>query len=186
MERIPLDQPTLKALAGETRIRMLKLLDVRSRTQSEIAYELHLSLPTVTEHMDALLAADLVEREETTRKWKYYNLTQKARLLLHPNTTTIWFVLGLFLFSIAATMFSAVKYLAPVQVSGVPAMMAEAKMAADQAMAEAAPAVVLAPQTPSWALIIFGTATIIFLIVLLLTLRRSGWLGKSRSNKKNI
>ncbi len=187
MERIPLDQLTLKALAGETRVKILKLLDTRQRTQSEIAYELRLSLPTVTEHINALLDADLVEREETTRKWKYYSLTQKARLLLHPNTTTIWFVLGLFLFSVAATIFSAVKYFTPVSSIGVP-MAAEAKMAADRAMAEAAPALAaVAPHAPSpWALIVFGTATVVFLVILVLLLQRYGWLGKSRSNKKNI
>ena len=190
MERIPLDQPTLKALAGETRVRILKLLDRKQMTPSDIAYELHMSLPTVGEHLKALVDADLVEKEETTRKWKYYSLTQKARMLLHPNTTTIWFILGMFLFSAAATVISAIKYLKAPDVFGAGA---QRLMAAKEAVAgEAAPLLAAAPeampvaaQSPAL-LIAFCIATIILLVVLIVLLKRYGWLGKSLSNKKNI
>lgn len=189
-QRLPLDQPTLKALAGETRVRILKLLDQRASTQSDLANELRMSLPTVGEHLKALETADLVAREQTERKWKYYSLTSKARLLLHPHTTTIWFVLGLFLFSAVATIINAVKYFSPAQFG-----VAETKMlAADSLMAEQAP--VLAQEAmrtvpvaslalPVW-LVVFGAATLVLLIILLVLLRRHGWLGKPLSNKKNI
>jgi DNA-binding transcriptional ArsR family regulator len=180
MERIALDQPTLKALAGETRVRILKLLDSKPLTQSEIATALKMSLPTVGEHLAALAAADLVAREETSRKWKYYSITQKARMLLHPNTTTIWFVLGLFLFSAAATVVSAIKYFTPVAPL-------EVRLAA---VAEAAPALAAAPlaeaaPSPVW-LLAFGIATLVLLFTLVFVLRSHGWLGTSLSNKKNI
>jgi DNA-binding transcriptional ArsR family regulator len=193
MERIPLDQPTLKALAGETRVRILKLLDRKQMTPSDIAYELHMSLPTVGEHLKALVDADLVEKEETTRKWKYYSLTQKARMLLHPNTTTIWFVLGLFLFSAAATVLSAIKYLKAPDVfgAGAPRLMA----AKEAVAAEAAPMLASAPgavadhaaaaASPVW-LISFGVAALVLLVVLIVLLKKYGWLGSSLSNKKNI
>lgn len=194
MDRIPLDQPTLKALAGETRVRIMKLLDVKPRTQTDLAGELRMSMPTVAEHLHALEDAELVEREETTRKWKYYSLTQKARMLLHPNTTTIWFVLGLFLFSAAATVFSAIRFFTPTAGFG---SVLGAKMAAAPAealivpvMTEAAPALAataataLAP-SPLW-LVVFGAATLVLLIILIAQLKKHGWLGKSLTNKKNI
>ncbi len=181
-QRIGLDQQTLKALAAETRVKMLKLLDKKPLTQSDLASELKMSLPTIGEHLQALAHADLVEREETTRKWKYYSLTQKARILLHPNTTTIWFVLGLFLFSAAATFLSAINYFtSPVFERQMVVAKAEAIMQAAPTIADAA---VVAP-SPTL-LITFGITMIVLLVVLITLLQRHGWLGKSLSNKKNI
>lgn len=187
MERIALDQPTLKALAGETRVRILKLLDRKQMTPSDIAYELHMSLPTVGEHLRALVEAELVGKEETTRKWKYYSLTQKARMLLHPNTTTIWFVLGLFLFSAAAAVISAIRYFKVPGVYGAAAPKLMARGAAEQLLAEAVPAAETAPagMSPVW-LIAWGVLAVVFLAVLIVLLKRYGWLGKSLTNKKNI
>ncbi len=193
MERIGLDQPTLKALAGETRVRILKLLDKKQMTPSDIAYELRMSLPTVGEHLKALVDAELVDKEETTRKWKYYSLTQKSRMLLHPNTATIWFVLGLFLFSAVGTVVSAIKYFTPVAEFGAPRL-----MAAKEAVAESAPMLAAAPGAVAdqaagavaaaspVLLISFGIATLVLMVVLVAVLKRYGWLGKSLTNKKNI
>lgn len=184
-QRIPLDQPTLKALASETRVRILKLLDEKQMTQTDLAGFLKMSLPTVGEHLKALEHAELVAREQTERKWKYYSLTPKARMLLHPHTSTIWFVLGLFLFSAAATVISAIRYFTPTAAFGG-AM--EMKAMAPAAEALAAPAVDMArAAAPSlvW-LVVSGIATAVFLIVLIRLLVRHGWLGKSLSNKKNI
>jgi DNA-binding transcriptional ArsR family regulator len=194
MERIALDQPTLKALAGETRVKILKLLDTKQMTPSDIASALKMSLPTVGEHLKALVDAELVEKEATTRKWKYYSLTQKSRMLLHPNTSTIWFVLGLFLFSAAATVLSAIKYFTPVAEFGAAA--APRLMAAKEVLPEAAPMLAAAPTadqaagavaavSPVW-LVSFGAATLVLLIVLIVLLKKYGWLGKSLTNKKNI
>jgi DNA-binding transcriptional ArsR family regulator len=188
MERIGLDQPTLKALAGETRVRILKLLDRKQMTPSDIASELKMSLPTVGEHLKALVDAELVDREETKRKWKYYSLTQKSRMLLHPNTTTIWFVIGLFLFSAAATVISAIKFFGAGAAYGAAAPKLMARDAAEQLLAEAAPmAAEAAPagMSPVW-LIVWGVLAVVFLAVLIVLLKRHGWLGKSLSNKKNI
>ncbi len=187
MERIGLDQPTLKALAGETRVRILKLLDKMQMTPSDIAYELHMSLPTVGEHLRALVDAGLVEKEETTRKWKYYSLTQKSRMLLHPNTTTIWFLLGLFLFSAAATVISAIRFFGAGAAYGAVAPKLVARSAAEQLLAEAAPMATEAPPaaSPVW-LTTFGIATLVLLVALVVVLKRHGWLGKSLTNKKNI
>ena len=183
MERIGLDQPTLKALAGETRVKILKMLDKKSMTQTDLAGVLKMSLPTVGEHLKALEHAELVAREETTRKWKYYSVTQKARMLLHPNATAIWFILGLFLFSAIGTVVFAIKFFTPVKFGGVASLKAAAPMAEAASLA-AAP---IAPPAPSpfW-LLVFGAAMLVFLIALVAQLGKHGWLGKSLTNKKNI
>lgn len=186
MEQLPLDQPTLKALAGETRVKILKLLDRKPQTQSDISLALKMSLPTVAEHLNSLLHAELIEREETTRKWKYYSLTQKARMLLHPHTGTIWFVLGLFLLSAAATVFSAINYFTQ---SFVETTVIKPEAFAAHEYALVAPtyadnAINTAP-SPVF-LIAFGIATTVLLAVLISLLLRHGWLGKSLTNKKNI
>jgi DNA-binding transcriptional ArsR family regulator len=188
MQHIGLDQPTLKALAAETRVRMLKVLDRKAMTQTDIAGFLKMSLPTVGEHLKALETAGLVEREQTERKWKYYSLTPKARMLLHPHTGTIWFILGLFLFSAAATVISAINYFSAPAYFGE--TMAAQKMAvAEEAFAMAAPAADAAMASPAasplW-LILFGVATVVLLAILVLLLKKHGCLGNSLSNKKNI
>ena len=181
MERIGLDQPTLKVLAGETRVRILKLLDKKSMTQTDLAGVLKMSMPTVGEHLKALEHAALVAREETTRKWKYYSVTQKARMLLHPNATAIWFILGLFLFSAVGTVVFAIKFFTPVEFGGVASLKAAAPMAEAASLASSAP---VAP-SPFW-LMVFGAAMLVFLIALVAQLGKHGWLGKSLTNKKNI
>ena len=178
-ERIALDKATRKALAAESRVRILKLLDQKSRTQSDIAHDMRMSMPTIGEHLKSLVDAGLISREETTRKWKYYFVTQKTRLLLHPHTGTIWFVLGLFLFSAAAMVMSAIKFFTPLPFPAQMAVVAEAEtrvLSGD---------VLVAGPSPLW-LIVFGIATAILLIALITILYRHGWLGSSLSNKKNI
>ena len=186
MERIGLDQPTLKALAGETRVRILKMLDKKSMTQTDLAGALKMSLPTVGEHLKALEHAELVAREETTRKWKYYSVTQKSRMLLHPNTTAIWFILGLFLFSAVGTVVFAIKFFTPVEFGAVTEakMMAWPAQDAARTLAATAPIAQTAP-SPFW-LLVFGAAMLVFLIALVAQLGKHGWLGKSLTNKKNI
>jgi DNA-binding transcriptional ArsR family regulator len=184
MDRIALDPKTLKVLAAETRVRIMKMLDRRAMTQSEIAGELRMSLPTIGEHLRALEDAGLVEREQTERKWKYYSLTGKARILLHPNTTTIWFVLGLFLFSALAFVWNAIKYFSPVApVEAKMALAQEAETLAVPAMADSG--AVIAGQSPFF-LVVSGIVVIVLLGMLVWLLFRHGWLGKSLTNKKNI
>ncbi len=181
-QKIGLDQPTLKALAGETRVRIIKLLDKKALTQSDIAQELKMKSPTVGEHLKSLERADLVDREKTDRKWKYYTLTQKARMLLHPHTGTIWFIFGVFILSAAATMMTAVNYFA-----GGVASFARTGTLAAPAMAEAEladAAVETAGIDPTlMMLIMLGVFTMIILVMLISLLKSHGWLGKSLTKK---
>ena len=79
-----IDRKTLKALAADTRLDILKSLGKRRKTPSELSKELHLASSTVTEHLDKLEKADLIRREETGHKWIYYSLTNKGSNLVKP------------------------------------------------------------------------------------------------------
>lgn len=79
-----IDRKTLKALAADTRLDILKSLSYRRKMPSELSKELNLAPSTVIEHLDRLEEADLVRREETGHKWIYYNLTEKGESLVRP------------------------------------------------------------------------------------------------------
>jgi DNA-binding transcriptional ArsR family regulator len=79
-----IDRKTLKALAADTRINILKSLSNRRKTPSELSKELNLAASTVVEHLNRLEEADLVRREETGHKWIYYNLTEKGSNIIKP------------------------------------------------------------------------------------------------------
>jgi len=101
-EKITIDRQTFKALASDSRVQILKLLDKRRHTQSEISAELNLSVPTVKEHLDALEMASLVKKFEEGYKWKYYALTEKGKCLLDPERKKVWILLASLLVSVFA------------------------------------------------------------------------------------
>jgi DNA-binding transcriptional ArsR family regulator len=98
---IPLDREALKALASETRASILRLLEQRRHTQTELAQALGIAVPTAKEHVEALTRAGLVEVHEEGRKWKYCSLTRKARDLLNPEQKRIVLLLVLAILSAA-------------------------------------------------------------------------------------
>lgn len=97
MAKVTLDMETFKALASQTRLDVLRALDERRKTLSELAKELELNKATVHEHLQLLLATGLVrKRDDEGRKWIYYELTWSGERLLHPeDTTTFAILLGL-------------------------------------------------------------------------------------------
>ena len=86
---ITLDQESFKALASEVRVGILKKLDERRQTVTDLSVLLSLSKPTLLEHLEKLQAAGLVKRVDEGRKWIYYELSQKGRKLLHPERVAI-------------------------------------------------------------------------------------------------
>jgi DNA-binding transcriptional ArsR family regulator len=88
-EKILIDRKTLKAISSDTRFDILKLLKKKQHTLSEISEKLKLSAPTIKEHLENLIFADLVLKKETERKWKYYSLTDKGEKLLEPKAITV-------------------------------------------------------------------------------------------------
>jgi len=79
-----IDRKTLKALAADTRLDILKSLGKRRKMPSELSKELSLAPSTIIEHLNRLEEAGLVRREETGHKWIYYNLTEKGEGLVKP------------------------------------------------------------------------------------------------------
>ena len=56
--------PALKALADPTRLKIMLMLEGRPRTVGEIVDFFDFSQPTITRHLQTLLAAGLVKREK--------------------------------------------------------------------------------------------------------------------------
>ncbi|MBS3070317.1 winged helix-turn-helix transcriptional regulator [Candidatus Micrarchaeota archaeon] len=105
-ERVTLDSSSFKALASETRVLILKELDKKRCTASEIAKSLGISVQAASEHLDNLRVAGLVERIDEGRKWIYFNLTEKGRAVLHPDKSKrLWVLLSLFALIIAGSGF---------------------------------------------------------------------------------
>jgi len=94
-EKIVLDKHSFKALAADSRVKILKILGKRRHTQSELAADLNLSIPTVKEHLKAMEKAGLVSMMDEGRKWKYYELTRKAKVSLDPEMKKIWILLSI-------------------------------------------------------------------------------------------
>jgi hypothetical protein len=51
-----------------------------------------MSVSTIKEHLDNLALAELVVQKDEGHKWKYYELTRKAKSILHPDMTKIWII----------------------------------------------------------------------------------------------
>ncbi len=92
--RITLDQESFKALASDVRVGILKHLDVRRETVTDLSNLLELSKPTLLEHLEKLQSAGLVKRIDEGRKWIYYELTDKGRKILHPERVAITLALS--------------------------------------------------------------------------------------------
>ena len=84
-EKVNLGKDDFDVLASETRIEILKRLDSRRKTVTELSKELNLTKSTVHKHLEKLTTAGLVEKKENERKWVYYELTKKSKAILHPH-----------------------------------------------------------------------------------------------------
>ncbi len=107
-EKVLINKITLKAITSDTRYNILKLLSEKNMTLSDISKKLKLSNSTVKEHLDLLLKSDLVKKEETNRKWKYYSLTNEGKKLIKPQEMKVYFA---FLISLIATAGFALFFL---------------------------------------------------------------------------
>lgn len=110
-EKILIDRKTLKAISSDTRMDLLKYLSKRKYTLSELSKKLNLKDPTVKEHLDNLIASDLVKKEETENKWKYYSLTEKGKKLVNPKEVKLFisFIIS-FIATIGAVGFYIINF----------------------------------------------------------------------------
>lgn len=94
-DEIRMDKKVFEALSSDTRIAILKFLDRRQMTVTELANSLGMAKSTVHGHLCKMVEVGLVEKEDSNRKWTYYRLTPRGRGILHPHERTkIWVLLG--------------------------------------------------------------------------------------------
>ena len=85
---------TFKVLSSDTRIGILKSLQSdyfgdKKKTLSRLAQEQEIRMPTAKEHMDKLIEAGLVKKdEETGKKLKYYSLTDLGKRMIKQTKET--------------------------------------------------------------------------------------------------
>ncbi len=84
MKKIELDKSSFKALSSESRLKIIKILNNKDMRVTDIAEEIDLSKPTVSEHLKKLEKSELIKRKREDKKWVYYGLTDKAKSLLEP------------------------------------------------------------------------------------------------------
>lgn len=132
-DEVRMDRRTFEALASKTRIEILKALDIRHMTVTEIASYLDMAKSSVHEHLEKMLEVGLVEKEESDRKWTYYRLTNKGRQILHPHEATkLLLLLGA---SILAFV-EGIAMLTPLRAPGMPAAAPEIAPAPEAMLAE--------------------------------------------------
>jgi predicted transcriptional regulator len=88
MDEIRIGKEEFKALSSDTRIEIIKLLNERNYTLSEISAKLNMSSPTIKQHLETLVHSDLIEQKDEGRKWKYYCLTRKGKKMVEPESET--------------------------------------------------------------------------------------------------
>lgn len=105
-DKITLDRETFKALAVDTRVKILKILDERQHTLTDLAEELGMAPSTIKEHLDRLISAGLIKQIDKGMKWKYYRLTSKGKKILNPYEKKVWIVLATTLVALFVSVYT--------------------------------------------------------------------------------
>lgn len=90
-KRVVLTPRIFAALASPERIRVLRALEERNMTGTEVAERLAMSKSTAFKELSRLEESLLVARIEGNRKWVYYRLTETARRILNPEDVIVTF-----------------------------------------------------------------------------------------------
>jgi DNA-binding transcriptional ArsR family regulator len=105
-DNIVLDRETFKVLAIDTRVSILKKLDERFQlTLTDLANELDMAPSTISEHLDKLVSAGLIQQIDKGMKWKYYRLTSKGKKILNPHEKKVWIVLSVSVLAMFAVVY---------------------------------------------------------------------------------
>lgn len=102
-DRITIDRKTLKLLASETKLEILKNLGKSQLTLTDLSKTLDMAPSTIKEHLDDLSRAGLIMQKDEGRKWKYYELTRTGKQITSPTEKRIYFLLGI---SVISALFS--------------------------------------------------------------------------------
>ncbi len=110
-EKILLDSEIFKALASQTRLEILKELDERKKTVTELSRIMDLNKATIYEHLNILHMVGLVSKIDSSNKWVYYKLTWRGTDLLHPEKKRIAIILSLALSFLITGIISSLAYM---------------------------------------------------------------------------
>lgn len=110
-DKITLDRETFKALAVDTRVKILRILDDRQHTLSDLAEELSMAPSTIKEHLDTLVAAGLIKQVDKGMKWKYYKLTFKGKQITNPYEKKVWIILATAAVALSASLYALFTWL---------------------------------------------------------------------------
>ncbi len=106
-----LDSDSFKALASHVRIDILKFLDQRQMTVTDLSKVLKISKSTAHKHLERLVEVGLIERLDENRKWVYYRITRKGLKILHPENVTVSFLLSWSIVLVGALLVGLALYL---------------------------------------------------------------------------
>jgi DNA-binding transcriptional ArsR family regulator len=84
-QEISISTQEFKALSSESRTKILKTLNQRNHTLSELSAKLNMAPPTIKQHIKILMDCGLIELIDEGRKWKYYSLTKKGKQIFKTN-----------------------------------------------------------------------------------------------------
>ena len=79
MEYVLIDKSKVSVLFSETRITILKKLNKRPYTVSELSEALTYAKSSLAIHLEKLETAGLIIEKDEGRKWKYYHLTNAGK-----------------------------------------------------------------------------------------------------------
>jgi DNA-binding transcriptional ArsR family regulator len=90
MAKVTLNKDAFKALASDTRLEIIRTLDGKKMSLTELSTATSLNKATLHEHLSKLQDAGLIKRiQREGHKWVYYKLSWKGESLLHPENTKI-------------------------------------------------------------------------------------------------
>lgn len=129
-DKISLDKESFKALAVDSRINILKELNKRRKTLSELSTCLNLGTSSVKEHLEILQKAELIKKIEEGRKWKYYELTWKGKNIVDPTEAKIFITLAVSLLALTGAFYMFIQkfpqtFLQTTQIVSAPVMHAK-------------------------------------------------------------
>lgn len=84
---------TFEALSSSVRRDILKRLNTRPKTVTELADELGLAKSTTHKHLNKMVEAGLIFKKENSNEFVYYALTDKGRGILHSEKVKIMILL---------------------------------------------------------------------------------------------
>jgi len=111
MTKVTLNRDAFKALASDTRLDIIRTLDGKKMSLTELSKATTLNKATLHEHLNKLTEAGLVKRlQREGHKWVYYKLSWKGESLLHPENTKIVIVFAAAFTALIAGFFQMYLY----------------------------------------------------------------------------